>query len=152
MSVRKAILPTLQPLVAVRRPSFRASRQLAAASLYELFGGAEGQPFASNIDTVLRIKRPMDVKLDAAAYIAQRQVFRADLQVTVSDHVSRFADCAMKIQVRRLFLGDARLQIGQRWSRRADLALGIGGHIQYLSDVGLTIYRVLLHEGHFILT
>ena len=61
-------------------------------SLFELFGGAEGQPFTVIVDAAVRVVRPFGLIIDGALRIQHPFVLLADLRQSMGGRVNLLTD------------------------------------------------------------
>lgn len=152
MAVRRGMIADTQPFAVARQPSFRASRPVQPASLFDLFGGADGQPISISVDAAIWITRQVQVACDTKLRVQRPFMVLADLRQSTGSRVMLFSDARLRVRGSMHVQADVRLRIGRRVTRLADLSQCIGVGVSFPADAAFTIYRVVLHEDHLILT
>ena len=138
MAVRRGSIAQVRAAAGARRPRLRAARPLAEGSILGLFGGVDGEPLSIIADASLRVVHQVQVDCDSALRVQRSFGVLADLRISSIHPVRQLADTSARIL--------------RPFAFKVDIALCIGVGVAFTADAELTVYRVILHEDHLILT
>ena len=153
MAIRSGNTLSVRPFAGSVVPMNRAQMPALPAVIFEAFGAASTtRTIQRYTDAALRITAEVDAPADIQAVIVQPVVRSFDLQGWVVRFPTVLSDAAVRIHRPVERRSDTRSAVFAEIERTADSAQLVVREATGQADARLTVFAVLIREGHTIQT